>query len=187
MDNSRNGAGRHPAADGTTAGFGRRRDFCDVASLPPRNPLCHHIGTRPTFAKRDRTCPWPPTPALPVMDEHGHYAGLGKPAGAFILRRGLPWCRTQRPHVPNLNLRKCPHFAGYSSETRERQFASDCVVVLRGLTESNRFKSLSCPTFLSHSIGFQGLFLNLSHRSRPRNQDRGWPLPSSGYDAPCSP
>ena len=37
-------------------------------------------------------------------------------------------CRRQRPHVPHLNPRKCPQIAGYSSETRKRRFASDCVV-----------------------------------------------------------
>src|SRR5712671_130798 len=37
-------------------------------------------------------------------------------------------CRRQRLHVAHLDPRKCPHFAGYSSETRKRRFASDCVV-----------------------------------------------------------
>jgi hypothetical protein len=35
----------------------------------------------------------------------------------------------QRPHAPCLNPRKCPHTAGFSSETEKRRFASDCVVV----------------------------------------------------------
>ena len=38
-------------------------------------------------------------------------------------------CRRQRLHVAHLDPRKSPQIAGYSSETRKRRFASDCVVV----------------------------------------------------------
>jgi hypothetical protein len=36
--------------------------------------------------------------------------------------------RPQRPDLRHLNARKSPQIAGYSSETRNRRFVSECVV-----------------------------------------------------------
>src|SRR6266404_7269374 len=55
--------------------------------------------------------------------------GLQSPETGSQNRRYRDLDRRQRPHVPHLNLRKCPQIAGYLSETRKHRFASDCVVV----------------------------------------------------------
>jgi hypothetical protein len=55
--------------------------------------------------------------------------------------RDLSW--RQRPHMPHLNPPKCPQIAGYSSETGKHRFASDCVVVPRGLKLRARHAVLS--------------------------------------------
>src|SRR5258706_8926184 len=59
--------------------------------------------------------------------------GLQSPETGSQNRRYRDLDRRQRPHVPHLNLRKCPQIAGYLSETRKHRFASDCVVGPGGL------------------------------------------------------
>src|SRR6266404_3460447 len=85
--------------------------------------------------------------------------GLQSPETGSQNRRYRDLGRQQRPHVPHLNLRKCPQIAGYLSETGKHRFASDCVVVDAAWIE---------PVFTPNSLLAGNLAGNFLKKRPPR-------------------
>src|SRR5947209_14792317 len=105
------------------------KDDCLAASASLASAMLLPSGPANT---RCSACRFEPR-SLHVQLRRAPGTGLQSPETGSQNRRYRDLGRRQRPHVPHLNLWKCPQIAGYLSETGKHRFASDCVVGPRGL------------------------------------------------------